>query len=157
MKNTLKQWIKEKSQHTISFRRLPGTELLAPYCDNAKHLLRITEPANVLAFKPEGINRDPLLNAKFQKMIQIAYESLPEYLGFKSREAFRKEVLIHAGYYEPFVIVIEGMEVEIRKAKSIAFHNMDEAEFRQLFKMVHITLIKKYRALLPPTFIKDFF
>ena len=54
--------------------------------------------------------------------------------GFRSKDAFRKYLTVAAGYYEPFFSPVRGEWLEI--PKSIAFDNMDEAEFRDLYERV---------------------
>lgn len=61
---------------------------------------------------------------------QLEYEGQPV---AKSFERFRKDVTILAGFYE----VVTNLKGEVRlEAKSLAFHNMGEAEFGLVYSAV---------------------
>lgn len=111
----------------------------------------------VKEFEPCFEIRNPLVHRKFMKMLALAYDNLPASSGFKSKEAFRKETLIKAGYYNPRFIEIDGQHYMVKHAKSLSFSTMDEREFREVMKRVHEVLLLEYDEILPVDFLEDFF
>ena len=82
------------------------------------------------------LQRNPQFHRLFFALLNTAWDYLPEDVekGFRSKDAFRKYLTVAAGYYEPFFSPVRGEWLEI--PKSIAFDNMDEAEFRDLYERV---------------------
>lgn len=96
--------------------------------------------------------RDLMRHRKFFAMLNLGFESWeptqPEkhadgYRGEpiqKNFERFRKDVMILAGFYEP----VYSMKGEVRlEAKSIAFGNMDQDEFEDVYTKVCDVLLQK--------------
>ena len=75
---------------------------------------------------------------KFFALLNIAYENLPEEYNM-SFENFREEIIKKAGYYESYK---SFNAMEVFKAKSISFSNMDEGEFEELYSKVLDAIIK---------------
>ena len=80
--------------------------------------------------------RNPLFHRLFFALLNCAWSYLPESVekGFRSKDAFRKYLTVAAGYYEPFFSPTRGEWVEV--PKSIAFDNMDDTEFHDLYEKV---------------------
>jgi hypothetical protein len=84
--------------------------------------------------------RNPQFHRKFFALAHMAFEqwnpegkSIAGAPAMKSFERFRKDLVIQAGYYE----IVLGIDGEARlEAKSIAFGNMDQAEFEQIYESV---------------------
>ena len=78
--------------------------------------------------------RNVAFNRKFFALLHVAFEAWePNHLGEHvraSRERFRKDLLILAGYYESFAGIDGSIHLE---PKSISFAAMDETEFQQLY------------------------
>ena len=85
--------------------------------------LKPGEPVLVNVKKPRNIK----FHRKFFALLQIAFDNQDKYDDF---EAFRKEVTMRAGHWQEHVHVTGAVSYT---AKSIAFHNMDELEFSQLY------------------------
>lgn len=92
--------------------------------------------------------RNPKFHRKFFALLQIGFEAWEP--GFeathkgepvgKDFERFRKDVTIMAGFYEPVFALDGTLELE---AKSIAFANMDDAEFERVYSAVADVLLAK--------------
>lgn len=80
--------------------------------------------------------RNPAFHRKFFALINTAWACLPEKRqnGFRSVEGFRKYVTVAAGYYDTYFSPLRGEFIE--EPRSIAFDNMDNAEFEDLYKSV---------------------
>ena len=87
---------------------------------------RITRDRNV------GFHR------KFFALLNVAYENLPEDYNM-SFDNFREELIKKAGYYESYK---NFKGVEVYKAKSISFSNMDQGEFEELYSKVLDVILK---------------
>lgn len=96
--------------------------------------------------------RDLIRHRRFFAMLNLGFESWepaqPEkhsdgYRGEpiqKNFERFRKDVMILAGFYEP----VYSMKGEVRlEAKSIAFANMEQDEFEEVYSKVCDVLLQK--------------
>lgn len=131
---TLKQIALEKvGRETL----IPGNGYASDWCNkNAPGLYLFTKAKKI---------RSPKRHRRFFSMLKKAQENALEIYGNMSPESFRESVTIAAGYYEPFFIPVEGGGVvEMRKAKSIAFENMDDDEFKELHSAVHGVICKDY-------------
>lgn len=92
--------------------------------------------------------RNPRFHRKFFALLQVGFEAWEP--GFeathkgepvgKDFERFRKDVTIMAGFYEPVFALDGTLELE---AKSIAFANMDDAEFERVYSAVADVLLAK--------------
>ena len=73
--------------------------------------------------------RNPRLHRLFFKLLTVGYENQEQYNNF---EHYRADVIVEAGYYyettKDFGVV--------RTPKSIAYENMDDMEFKELFDRV---------------------
>ncbi len=91
-------------------------------------------PSDQLIKMTYSIPRNPKFHAKFMGMINLAFqnqnEKLAQYTDFNK---FRKDLIIEAGFYEEHVDFNGQIK---REAKSIAFGNMDEDEFSNVFNAV---------------------
>ena len=92
--------------------------------------------------------RNPKFHRKFFALLQVGFDAWEpafevsvqgEPVG-KNFERFRKDVTILAGFYEPAFALDGTLELE---AKSIAFANMDDAEFEQVYSAVANVLLSK--------------
>ena len=92
--------------------------------------------------------RNPKFHRKFFALLQVGFEAWEpafevrvggEPVG-KNFERFRKDVTILAGFYEPAFSLDGTLELE---AKSIAFANMDDAEFEKVYSAVANVLLSK--------------
>lgn len=75
--------------------------------------------------------RNPKFHRKFFKLIQTVFENQEKY---RLLDELREDLTIAAGYHYEHVNFLTG-EIKI-KAKSIAFHNMDDTEFSELYTSV---------------------
>ena len=100
-------------------RLLPDDDTARAYLKR----LKPGEPVLVNVKKPRNIK----FHRKFFALLQIAFDNQDKYDDF---EAFRKEVTMRAGHWQEHVHVTGAVSYT---AKSIAFHNMDELEFSQLY------------------------
>lgn len=81
-------------------------------------------------------SRNYQFHKKFFVLLNLAFENQEAYKLFNS---MREDIIIHAGYSFEETNFLTG---EIKtKAKSIAFHNMDETEFSELYKDVKTVII----------------
>ena len=78
-------------------------------------LVTVTRPRNI------GMHR------KFFALMDLAFENQDKYTAF---EAFRKEVVMRAGWYIEHHHITGKISYE---AKSVSFTKMDELEFQELF------------------------
>lgn len=85
--------------------------------------------------------RNVQFHKKFFALIKLAWLNMPEkYDGiYPHPENLRKAFLIEAGYFETYYL-IDG--TQIMEAKSIAFDNMDELEFREVYDRVLGLILK---------------
>lgn len=91
--------------------------------------------------------RNVKFHRKFFAMLKLGFDAwepaTPEHRGLpvqKNFERFRKDVTIAAGFYEP-VVALNG---EVRaEAHSIAFGNMDEAEFEKVYSAAADVLLQR--------------
>lgn len=75
--------------------------------------------------------RNYKFHKKFFSLIQLAFDNQEAY---KFIDSMREDLIIHAGFSYEETNFITG---EIKtKAKSIAFQNMDEIEFSQLYESI---------------------
>lgn len=81
--------------------------------------------------------RNPKFHRKYFALIRIAFDNQDEY---KDEEKFRKVMQMKAGYHE-FVQTDKG---EMWWPKSIAFGELDELEFEELYNKVWHVLQERY-------------
>lgn len=113
----------------------------ALYADNEQTQTFLDTCPEVVGFgKPKEI-RSLEFHRKFFKMLNHVYDNI-EYPG--SFEAFRKSVIIIAGFYEPSIIFIDDERLEVRQAKSIAFEKMDDYEFSKLYEASLLAIYKYF-------------
>lgn len=92
--------------------------------------------------------RNPKFHRKFFALMQVGFDAWDPGLEAthkgepvaKHFERFRKDVTIMAGFYEPTFALDGTLELE---AKSIAFANMDDAEFERVYSAVADVLLAK--------------
>lgn len=100
---------------------------LVPEDDDARgYLKRLKpgEPVLVSVRKPRNVR----FHRKYFALLQVAFDNQDKYDAF---EAFRREVTIRAGFFTEHIHMTGEVSFV---AKSIAFHNMDELEFADLYK-----------------------
>jgi len=129
-------------------------QILIPADDYTVEYVEAMKYGDVLMSKPTGYQRNSQRFRKFWKMIDTAWKSLPEAYGNKSRDAFRKEVLVNSGYYHPYLLEVRGQELIYKEAISLQFDKMDELEFKLLYVKVHQYLWTSQN--LPDTFFNQF-
>lgn len=91
--------------------------------------------------------RNGAFHRKFFAMLKVGFDAWTppdqEYRGLpvqKNFNRFRKDCVIAAGFYEP----VSNLRGEVRaEAKSIAFGNMTEAEFGEVYDAVANVLLQK--------------
>jgi hypothetical protein len=81
--------------------------------------------------------RNVRFHRKFFALLKIAFENQSDY---RLMEDLRRDLTITSGHYEEVVNKITG-EV-YKKAKSISFSNMDEAEFNEIYNDVKEVVVK---------------
>lgn len=81
--------------------------------------------------------RNYLFHKKFFAMRNVAFENQEQYT---DDEAFRKALIIEAGYYEEMKL-LDGSVLKV--AKSINFGSMDEMEFGELYAKVFSVILWK--------------
>lgn len=127
----------------LYFRKAHGQNVI-PADEQTAAFVDRWPPGSAKKIKIVGEVRNLQFHRKFFKMLNVAFENLPESLSFPSFETFRESVLISSGHYELFHIFIDGVPHEVRKAKSISFAKMDQEEFNKLYNKVHQTLCDNY-------------
>ena len=119
----------------MKLRLLNTTQGLIPLYDedyDEKKRLKVGE-----TYEAEiRLKRNVRLHNKFFSLLNIAWEYLPGETqdGFRSKDGFRQYVTVAAGYYDTYFNPRLNEFVEV--PKSIAFDNMDNAEFTQLYESV---------------------
>lgn len=90
---------------------------------------KITQPRNVQ------------FHRKWWALVSYAYDCWePEnQVGEKNLERFRKDLIILAGFYERVIRIDGSTRIE---PKSIAFHNMSEDDFEELYQKTIDVIIK---------------
>lgn len=111
-----------------------STTLLTPANDPVSLDVVSTIPVGttfrVDIFRP----RNPAFHRKFMKLCQVAFESWHPGDGPKNFDSFRKDLLILAGFRKEYISLATQ---EIRfEAESIAFANMAESRFHQVYRAV---------------------
>lgn len=88
--------------------------------------------------------RNPEFNRKFQAMVSLAWEYLPEDFRnkFGNRENFRYLTEIKAGFCD--VIYDPVSNIVTYKAKSTAFDKMDESDFGKVYDGVLSVIMRDY-------------
>lgn len=82
--------------------------------------------------------RNAKFHRKFFALLNIAYENQERYGNF---EAFRKEVTMRAGHWDEHVHLSGKVSYT---AKSIAFHEMDDLEFGELYQKAIDVIIEHF-------------
>jgi hypothetical protein len=82
------------------------------------------------------LERNSEFHKRFFAMINTAWSYLPEKRqnGFRSVDGFRQYVTVAAGFYDVYFSPLRGEFVEV--PQSIAFENMDQAKFQEVYKAV---------------------
>ena len=88
--------------------------------------IKIGETYKYVVTKPRNLNH----HRKFFALLNKVYENQER---FKHFEDLRNELIKEAGYFEEYVTLQGEL---IRKAKSIAFGNMDQFEFDNLYSKI---------------------
>lgn len=95
------------------------------------------------------IPRNGMFHRKFFVLLDVGYDAWDpnrvrkSYKGLaveKSREQFREDITILAGYYEQTFNLKGEMRV---RARSISFANMDDVEFERLYQSVVTVLLRE--------------
>ena len=116
---------------------------LVPDDDHARsYLKRIKagEPVLVVVRKPRNVK----FHRKFFALLNVAFENQDRYDDF---EAFRKEVTMRAGQWEEHKHVTGTVSYT---AKSIAFHNMDDLAFGELYQKAITAIIEHFMPGMDP-------
>lgn len=82
--------------------------------------------------------RNYLFHKKYFALLAVAFENQDKY---DNGEAFRKEVIMRAGYYEKHVHLTGQASYT---AKSISFKSMDEMEFEKLYQTSIDVILKHF-------------
>jgi len=103
---------------------------IIPCTDYDYDIFRKIKKNNVVKFEITQ-QRNLKFHRKFFLLIKILFENQENYKDF---EKFRKDLIIASGFYEEYTNFFTG---EIRmEAKSIAFQNMKEEEFSDVYSAV---------------------
>lgn len=102
--------------------------------------LKIGDDCLVKVTKPRNIQ----FHRKFFALLNYAFENQERYEDF---EAFRKEVTMRAGWWEEHVHVTGQVSYT---AKSIAFANMDELQFDELYRKAITAIIEHFLVGMDP-------
>lgn len=121
------------------FEKGPG-DVLVPVDENAKKLVASSRPGDGFSVEAKK-SRNIKFHRLFFALLNFAFDMWdpPEdrqYRGQriqKNFERFREEVLILAGHFEPVYSLDGSLKLE---AKSIAFANCDEHEFKEVYSAV---------------------
>lgn len=86
--------------------------------------------------------RNIQFHKKFFALIKCVWLNLPEHLDemYPHPEVLRKALTIEAGFYNVYYL-LDG--TEIREAQSIAFDNMDQSQFEEVYNKVMDIILKK--------------
>lgn len=126
--------------------------VLVPLDYDTEHKLSTIALNDVSTYIKEAPVVDPLLFRKLQKMISIAFENLPHWEVVKSREIFRKRLLVHAGHCE---YIKSGSGVEYLVPKSMAYGAINQDDLRSIYKAIYHAIIDLYGDIVPD-FTKTF-
>ncbi|ADE12163.1 DUF1367 family protein [Sideroxydans lithotrophicus] len=105
--------------------------------------------AGEISFLEFIIPRNGKFHRKFFAMLDVGFDAWEpnrvrkSYKGRameKNREQFREDIIILAGFYEQTFDLKGRMRI---RAKSIAFANMDDTEFEQLYSAVATVLLRE--------------
>lgn len=125
--------------------KMPGN-IWRPGDEPSNEALSKLAIGEVHAFEHKKVRNYQFLK-KFFAMLSVGFDAWEpaqaEYRGMpaqKNRERFREDCTIAAGFYE-IVADLDGKPHA--KAKSIAFGNMKEAEFEQLYSAVADVLLQR--------------
>lgn len=84
--------------------------------------------------------RNPLFHKKFFALMNLVFENQEHY---KTLDELRYDLTVEAGFYTESTNLFTG-EVK-RNAKSIAFGNMDEIEFSELYNRMLDTIVRVFQ------------
>lgn len=131
---------------TVLLRKIPGSGLLMPDDEESCEVVETIKPGSVVKAeitKPRNLQ----FHRKFFALVNVAFEAWdsPE-LAFKgipvkkSKDRFRKDLIILAGYGYPVV----NLRSEVRyEAQSIKFGSMSQDEFERLYSSVVDVVLSK--------------
>lgn len=117
-----------------------------PAYDEDYELTQRLKPGRVHYFSIKKI-RSPQLHRLFFKLLSVGYENQEDYNNF---EHYRADIIVEAGYYYE---TVKDFGV-VRTPKSIAYDNMDNIEFKQLFDRV-MDVITQYIGVPPDVLLKE--
>lgn len=86
--------------------------------------------------------RNPQLHRKYFAFINIVWENLPEHLEehFPSKDTLRKSLQMYAGHYDECVS-LKGQRILM--PRSIAYNELDELQFKELYDAV-LQVVRKH-------------
>lgn len=121
---------------------LPVSEAGKAWLEKLRYGVRVL--ANVV------VPRNPKFHAKFFAMLHVAFDNhdwpevdTPFGPARCSFDTFRNDVTVMAGFHE---VTVNTRGECRRKAKSIKFGSMDEAEFEQLYSAVLDVILQRFLA-----------
>jgi len=111
--------------------------------EDKKALSHIKARQTIRGKYSEVRERNYMFLKKYMALIDITFENLPESLEvlFKNATDLRRDITVQSGYYD---VKFDVFGNEVRTAKSIAFGNMSEQVFRDLYNTSVDTIIKFY-------------
>ena len=109
-----------------------GKDCLIGSREKDRNALRAIDVGEEFWIKP-WIMRSPGAHKKFFGMLAGVFHNLPENLDCHSPHELRSMLLVEAGFVER-IRNFQGEEIEV--PKSMAWHQMDESEFKKVFNEV---------------------
>ena len=112
--------------------RREGRECLVGSREKDRNFINALDVGEEFWMKP-WIIRSPGSHKKFFGMLSGVFHNLPENLDYQNVQHLRSTLLVEAGFVER-IKNFQGEEIEV--PKSMAWHKMDESEFKEVFNEV---------------------
>lgn len=128
---------------TLNFVKIRG-QIIAPMDDETAQYLEKKADGICFEVREVGIIRSPHFHRKFMASLRTAWENLPELNDYPDFEPFRKAVLILAGYFDVIILPTPAGPVQYKQARSMAYGEIEEKEFRELYEKCKNVLAKYF-------------
>ena len=131
---------------TINFVKIRG-QIIAPMDDETAALSEGLPDGFCFETRIVGNIRSPEFHRKFFKMLRVAYENLSEQFAtqYPDFENFRSALLIACGHFNLITVPLpDGSRVEYRQAKSVAYNELDDKAFAELYNTAHAKILELF-------------
>jgi len=116
----------------LYFQKIIGQEIRPLDVKTAAYLEKLEAGESFKVKRPVKV-RKYWNHKRFFLMLEFVRDNLREDLGQMTQEALRESLIVSAGHYTLLLTFIDGNRIELRKAKSMSFDNMDDDEFKVLY------------------------